>query len=1760
MIKPNKTLSMLLALILILPTLIYPVTATYAGMKYTSDIFVKEPLPEPIKLKDLLELATVKDGKLEIKNNKETINKQLQLSNSTKKYLDDFTNEYKSTNNVSIIDILNRDLLIMKHNLFRTEDVKINKADADVDDKKIEEINDSRNYLTKNKAFLEEESKKSDKLFKFYGMNYEYSLDLYKPGQTIKETIEKQGISKFLDNYLPVLSNKANVNYLISKREKGLKEEEMEALKKSPKSLSEATQTDIPQEEVDEFLKNISKVATEYLQILELAGMNDKAKKLKDELDSILEKNAQSSNELGAVNQDVKRMQSMKKAIGGMQPDIFDNSSKEIKKDYITLLAWTANFEPFVTNINEEDNLYQLTPAQKDLYRKYGHLRLPLYRATTDGAIKELQIKKGVNMRLISLAEFIEKGETDELVLAARMPSRDDLAYYSDTLKLSTSNWKGPIEVAGKLVGGVWDFAKGTWILITDPGKFTQDIADKTIQGLQDKANETTDVVETAIDNAASTINDTINGTTATERVTDNPDSQSPGLNTDGTLTTETIDKANSTNVDIKGVDLTSIEASNEYILPIYVSSGIRPQSIHDDLVRIGKEAETIDPMKGQELNAIKNSVTDITVIPKPMEVIMSQHANLNYVNLINTLREQNYKSTALQMDMYKALYIDFLGNILTDSGYVVVPAAANYTYYMNVAKMPMFNAQFINAYPEVNQSATGTLDVSAIDSDKFIYIKTKNGLSDFKRINKNGDLYGETYTTFQYNSRTVMDDLYGTKSVFNFMPTSGTWLPLYTTYTDTQVEVGNEQDSVYRNTGTTVTHIYKDKKNRINLNRISNNGMSPDWAVLIKANEWSLEQSDTLNTVLMMKIAGSITKGGGEGTIIVPYEGGLEAIKNNWLNRQVGEKFEAIYSTIINSIDRNILFYTPSIGDIPILKNYTLILPALVVFVALLAYILFIIRYEVDAYARPYTIAGKLIKGFIAILLIITIVVRLFEPFIDLAFNKVANVLMSTQSPLFVIDQAETEHKNITNNFFNLAQQNLDLKEDVEITLSKLNREEVDKLREDTFKIENLKDILYLSQLDARRTNVIGDKIYLEKNRIKIKVKDLLDIIRIRDTMQDGYLKLEPYHTGYGEIGYYTPYRNIVESLTSNINTFSYNRKTASSTIQYRRGYNKTVGRTEAFIKSIGFIAPEAITDYLKDKSKEAEIFRAIENSGILDNKEVIKEVTNQVQKTINAVVDQSSELQEKTYKYDKNEDGIIDVKEMEEVVTKENLNTMMNALMMDIDLDDEEIVKYYEAILSGQISAEMHPTEILMAQAYIQKLMGGDLEDWLGLKKVLLLTEDNNPFPQSSWDSIKSARWYPMIDGNYDPKYLDKINEKIKLVNDRTKNFVIRYLLVNSGNVSDETLIKTTALYASMQFNKVFESEVAGKLGFKEIDLGKVSNVSVFKTLFIPAKDLHKGVNGNLIRYAAENTGAMGLGALGIFMILALIQYYIKLALASLIVFGLPYILIYELVLRNRRELKAIKGALIIIATLIFTTAIQVLMFRLCYTLTNNVSIMASIASASAFTVITTFILLKSILNVITDLPNFGYNKFEKAIYKFRGIDSDVFDNQAYADDIASNYSNQYYSETYNDYDYSSDSYYDNSRQYYDDSDIRRGYRATSNNSFSRYSSQQTQSQSSTSPSSPTYRTDTYREDTMNNFEPTQNNYQSRSWSKNTSNTQNDINTVEEDIPISTNQWRTTNLDLSNSNQENIIQGNRKSIFEDSVSDDEILNMNKK
>lgn len=198
----------------------------------------------------------------------------------------------------------------------------------------------------------------------------------------------------------------------------------------------------------------------------------------------------------------------------------------------------------------------------------------------------------------------------------------------------------------------------------------------------------------------------------------------------------------------------------------------------------------------------------------------------------------------------------------------------------------------------------------------------------------------------------------------------------------------------------------------------------------------------------------------------------------------------------------------------------------------------------------------------------------------------------------------------------------------------------------------------------------------------------------------------------------------------------------------------------------------------------------------------------------------------------------------------------------------------------------------ELAVAEIDDMLIKYGDPNDFLGLGKILgqpktiSLTDPNEnkkkdektdskigvstdydksdealePFSKEGLSKIQKAGWYPNnFDTNRNPNYKQLFSEKIEKVNAKTKKFMLDLGDISSI-VADEHLIKTIALYASIEFNKEFNSFATNK-GPTGIELNNLPIERLMMSLTLPREQL---IDNSITTYPNQlvnNTGYLGL-----------------------------------------------------------------------------------------------------------------------------------------------------------------------------------------------------------------------------------------------------------------------------------------------------------
>lgn len=126
---------------------------------------------------------------------------------------------------------------------------------------------------------------------------------------------------------------------------------------------------------------------------------------------------------------------------------------------------------------------------------------------------------------------------------------------------------------------------------------------------------------------------------------------------------------------------------------------------------------------KNNMLLGVQNNYKDETIIN-------ARGANLMYLIAYNSLQNK-LKIDSSEMDT--PLFMDFLGNVVTANGLVVMPAVNNYLLYKKESEIPILNKAFVNSYPRTEAPGLAELSFNSLESKKKIFFSEQDLKNMFK-------------------------------------------------------------------------------------------------------------------------------------------------------------------------------------------------------------------------------------------------------------------------------------------------------------------------------------------------------------------------------------------------------------------------------------------------------------------------------------------------------------------------------------------------------------------------------------------------------------------------------------------------------------------------------------------------------------------------------------------------------------------------------------------------------------------------------------------------------------------------------------------------------------------------------------------------------------------------------------------------------------------------------------------------------------------
>lgn len=1241
--------------------------------------------------------------------------------------------------------------------------------------------------------------------------------------------------------------------------------------------------------------------------------------------------------------------------------------------EYKGLFAWTAAFTPFKTNIFDGNIRETLSKEELELYKKYGANRSVLYRAKGDrGLLKNIANKYPATMQIMTLSDFLETAPTDEIALFIRSEDSKFINQESTEVGEITKVVKTMLDNQTRKDGAPTEEGKQPTEEVTNDGNIQR-------EGVSDIGDRIGKFTVASDKDDISYIGPmyTSSGRFGKELETLD-DANEAGFLRMNTFKTETkLEQAQSNlenllkttqgNTDCKAEIKAKYDAEWYDIIGNIESwvADITMKKDYDEIrCALDKVNEEKEKTKKDKESKVQSYNEDVKKDLLFSDVTMwGNQANVNYVLMYNSIKDSIGDRWTLEDDMDRPLYIDFLGNITTYSGIVVVPAAANANLYASI-EVPMSTAMFINSYPEYSHdSQSGYKSALKMLKSKYIMSIVEGGIVRWYRPDigdaslGNGD---EIYTLPFISTVTDLANPEKKLKLIDYEKDFKIADPIVF-----PKEIGGQLTSkIYVNNGAVFRFLNQYGAQDINTKKISTAGGTADWQALSKINRAYIAENNPLNEIKIAYLASAVSKHQDQ-LRDIKIEGILSEdniLRNDKLVNFFGGIFEGVNNRFLSRMDKNFLMYTPTQDKLPVIPNAGVYTQRFIVFLILLAFVVLSLRFGLLVLRRQMALAKPLLASLLALCMIGGFVLYGFNPLIDLLFNKPADKLLENTTPMYILEMAENNYREQPAGFFQK-----DLKDQADnagrptLTLQKLTRKNAAYLRGQMIKDQTLMDRYFMPEFDQTEIKVQGNNIYSQGRDLKIDVEKLFNSISVRDVQTYTGVYLDVAIHDSAEYNNYMPYAQMVKTITNRVNNNSKTTYPPLNIIQYRRNFTKTNGRAESYFKSVAFIAPEKIED----------LRNILQNEYKINLNELDKYTTPQL-RTKMGIDLLSEEL--------KNE---LSTGNIEKPITDQNGKVILTP--EQVKMEEEKRKQLKNQHLLDEVAK------------YLNSYSEIESYDWLGLRYILMLEPDDAIVPPGTEEEVARAQWFPSVlfDSKGKPldgKAAEEIQKRIKSINRKTKEFVLENIMPISGSVSDDTLIKVVALYAVMEYNKEF-STFGHKLYPTKINTEGLSNEFVTRSTMIPKEQVFVANMSQISKYIALKSGWLGLGMASIDRFAYSLRMIIKIALIAIIILTVPIIALWKYVVgKGDAKNKYIQGAMVSLFILSGAYIIEILAFKVMRYLTNNTNIFfALIINMMIQLALLTFYIIH-VKNIIANIGSFGLDKIMDRIMFIRtGIEPD-------------------------------------------------------------------------------------------------------------------------------------------------------------------------
>lgn len=976
---------------------------------------------------------------------------------------------------------------------------------------------------------------------------------------------------------------------------------------------------------------------------------------------------------------------------------------------------------------------------------------------------------------------------------------------------------------------------------------------------------------------------------------------------------------------------------------------------------------EQRDKIENYRLPGLSKDFTDAVYLAKASKVkgdnaIQYMRANTNYILLNNSIK--NYKdSKEVTADLASPVYMDIYGNIVTESGFVVVPAASNAVFY-DKPILPLNASLFLN-YPVFGSSGSELIQNRSEDKGKFILSTPSYFVGDISAP--------VTFSMYKSDNNTVDYTGYATQSALdtatinkNGALSKTSWNTMYI-FPFTPYIWHKGIDDPYRvldepvaNVDVYINGVYRsivpyvdifnlgadDKMSLIPISDkviVSGDGAGYDLANLLTStqvqeaiyqqnfhyftsDQWSDSHTGkavgysngVLRDSLMIDIAQEVARGSDIGKVMVGDIDSATLLQNSIKSRGIGGIITATIAGFGEDIHRlfhtgmkNIVTYVPNLSELPIMQTVVLnIVPIFVTGVVIIFFILIILTFI----SKRNTVKELVVKLMI-LLYIISFLVVICPAVITTGFNSITNIT-STNIAYSILVEEENEDKGVSTLAFDSFNENSSLTvSSPDILHAKLSQEDIDKqleaagiqLTQSQNKIKK-----YLFSDDREFTSLDANNIiYIRGNNLVTPIKDLYNSSRItfkqvtkaHPVANINVISYQLFQdwTNDPKPHYFMPYYMIIDNLIYNINEIAENTYTVPLIKKYQEE-SKTTNLASTYFSSVLFTQPE--------------------NYSNLQLELMLSKVNKKNPRTLTAEEKKSLEAYQETAKTTKDTLGDTnDFLGLFNILQLPGRNISAPFTNSNIDMEavkrtDWSNNSYTDklktqttnaiannkkpiAIINGYMTSDKNPALFTDDEVYVPLSLLGEVgfhhsvskdnilsvwgngirfENKIGTADYKIKYETSNEkaektikgtpltssdgrvmFPMSMltyWEGnvsrAKDNKTATTILKNFKKTgvYGDII-EKVYATNDSVRQFVTAskdYLTT----VSDENILKTISLYASIKFADNF-STANHKLSPVGLSNGRVNYDTYLKSIFIPAGELTNSDTISIYYYIA-------------------------------------------------------------------------------------------------------------------------------------------------------------------------------------------------------------------------------------------------------------------------------------------------------------------